>query len=209
MNQHFAKLGWVISAVVAATMISGFQGKTDKVGVVDISHLLNDSDLAKGQIDEIRGIYQRRKDLLEFVSTYTVFTQDQAKRFRELGTKAVLTGPEKTEFEKIKSDVMAADKQYKDLTTKANLTAADTARLQDLGRLQQETNTLLSQWTGEFDAELKDLQAKQQTDNLQKTREAINTIGKAQSFSLIFVKDAAAYGANDVTPDVLKALNKK
>src|ERR1700730_3580432 len=109
-------LGWVVAAalvVVAAT--AGFQGSTVKIGVVDASKVVNESDYAKAQIEGLKAMVQARQDMLQFVDSYRPFTVAQATRFHDLNLRPVPTPAEKAELDGIKNAVIASDKRLKEL----------------------------------------------------------------------------------------------
>ena len=74
-------MGWVLAAGIAGMMAgSGFQGKTDKYGVVDLSEVFTSSDYATAQTSALRNLSAQRQDILQFANTYPVFSADQAQR---------------------------------------------------------------------------------------------------------------------------------
>lgn len=210
MRIQLEKMGWVVSAALLATIVgTGFQAKSDKVGIVDMGSLMTRSDLVTAGRNNLQTAYKQRQDVLEFVQTYPVFTTQQANRFRELSLKANLTAAEKTELDKIKNDVKDADGKFTALQQKQNPTAADSQQLAEFGRRGQELSTLLQQWRQQFNDELTKQQEDNQSAAVQRAKESINEIGKAQGFTLIFVKDVAPYAQNEITNDALKAMNAK
>lgn len=204
-------LGWVVAAaLVGVAAIAGFQGSTNKIGIVDATKVFNDSDYAKSQMDTLRSFGTARQDMLQFVDSYRTFTPEQATRFHDLSLKgATITAAEKAELEKIKSDVQTADKRLKALQTKSNVTPAETTEMQDLSRRVQTTTDTAQRWSQdaqqEFDAKRQELQKA----GLDKVKDAIKQVAKDQGYTLVFIADVAPYGANDLTADTLKAMNKK
>lgn len=188
---------------------SGFQGRTEKTGVVDIAKVFSDSDLAQRQTAQLRAMGTAREDMLRFVGDNRVFTDAQAARFRELSVKETTTAAEKAELDKIKADVIAANKAFRDLNLKQNPTEADRNKLQEYNRLAQNMTDLSRRWAEEFSSELQTMQDRLRTDTLNRARAAVREVAQKQGFNLVFVQDVAPYGANDLTPDALKAMNAK
>lgn len=203
-------LGWVVAAglaVVAAT--AGFQGSTTKIGVVDMTQVFNDSDFAKSQVDSLKALGQARQDMLQFVDSYRTFTPEQATRFHDLSIKPVPTPAEKTELDTIKKAVQTADSRLKDLQQKTSLTPAETTEMAELSRRVQTTGDVAQKWSRDANDEVEKYQQKLQKDTLDKVREAVKQVGQTGSYTIIFVTDVAPYGANNVTADALKVMNKK
>jgi Skp family chaperone for outer membrane proteins len=210
MKLEIEKFGWIAAAGVAAIIFaSGFDTPTLKFGVVDVSKAMTTSDAYKRNGDDLQAQFKLRQDVLEFLNTYPVMTVAQANRFRELSLKPAPTQADTTEVNKIKFDVKDTDAKLRAAQQKANPTAADRQFLEDIGRRAPEVAGLITKWKQEFIEELNAVQDKAQAASQESAHNSVEEIGKNQAFTLIFIKDFAPYGQNDVTPDVLKAMNKK
>lgn len=204
------KLGWLAAAAMAGVMAgSGFQTKADKIGVVDVGSIFQNSELTNRKKDELKGMNDVRTSILQFVHTYKGFTPAQADRFKTLSLKPNLTGAEKTELDKIKADVIAKDKANQALQQKPNPTPDEIAKLNDLRTQTQQAQAMEQAWVREFDGDLREKQESLRQDVLDQVQGVVQEIGKKQGYNLIFVKDVAPYGANDVTADTLKVMNAK
>jgi len=209
-NIKIQQLGWVVAGTLAGIMIgSGFQAKTDKVGVVDLGEVFSTSEYAKTQTDTLRTMGQARQDLVQFVNTYPVFSQEQAQRFRDLSVKPQPTAAEKAELEKIKQDVIAQDKRFKALQTKANPTPEEVATLREFNERAQTMLKTLDRWSREFSDEFQSMQDKLRADTLDRVKAAVKEVGSKQGFNIVYSQDAAPYAANTITQDALKAMNSK
>jgi Skp family chaperone for outer membrane proteins len=208
---NISKLGWVIAAALAAVMVgSGFQGPNQKIGVVDMGRVFRESQYYKTQLDTLRSLANARQDVLEFVRTYPVFTPEQATRFKELSMKGgTISAADKGELEKIKKDVIEANKKYNALNTKTNPTPEEVAQLKEFVSRTQAMTTTLDRWAREFQDEFDSAQDKAQKDAIDRVKAAVTEIGTKQGFSLVLSQDAAPYGANDLTAEALKAMDKK
>src|SRR5689334_4796508 len=96
--------GWIMSAALLGLILAGgFQGGGgDKVGVVDMGRIINSSEFYSKQREKLKKMSDARMGVLQFASTYPVFTPEQAATFRTLSTKETLTAAEKTTLEGIK-----------------------------------------------------------------------------------------------------------
>jgi len=203
-------MGWVLAAGIAGMMAgSGFQGKTDKYGVVDLAEVFTASEYAKAQTEALRSLSAQRQDILQFANTYPVFSAEQAQRFRELSVKAQPTAAEKAELDKLKNDVIAQDKRFKDDQLKANPGPEVVARLKEYSDRTQTMIKTLDRWAREFGDELMSQQEKLRSDTLQRVKTAVQEVGQKQGYSIVYVQDIVPYGANNITNDSLKAMNSK
>jgi Skp family chaperone for outer membrane proteins len=203
-------LGWVVAAaligIVAAT---GFQTGTVKIGVVDTSKVFTESEFYKTQADGLQALGQSRRDMITFVDQYKTFTVEQASRYHELSLKPTPTSAEKTELDGIKKAVQVSDARLKELSQKANPTAAETTEINELSRRGQTTVDTAQRWVREAQDEFETQRQKLIKDGGDKVREAVKLIAAAQSYTIVFTSDVAPYGANDLTAEALKAMNKK
>lgn len=180
-----------------------------KIGVVDVGQVFQSSQLTGRKQQELKRLGDARREMLEFVHSYRVLTPEQAARFRELSTKPTLSPAEKIELDKIKADVIAADKAFKALQTKPNPTPEEVAKLQDFNSRASAMSQLEQRWIREFDAEVRDTQGKMRNEVIQDIHASVREIGRKQGYTLIFVRDVAPYAANDVTQEALNAVNAK
>jgi Skp family chaperone for outer membrane proteins len=202
--------GWIVAAaLVAVAVTTGFQDTKTKIGVVDMTQVFNDSDFAKTQVDSLKALGQARQDMLSFVDQWRVFTPEQATRFHDLSLKTPISAAEKTELDQIKTAVQNADKRLKELQTKANPTADESKEMSELTRRVQTTTDAAQKWSRDAGDEVDSLRNKLQKETLDKVRDAVKQIGTQQGYTIIFVTDVAPYGANNVTADALKVMNKK
>lgn len=204
------KLGWILSAGMAGAMFAGgFQTKTEKIGVVDVGSVFQSSDMTHSKQDELKAMQQSRYDVLQFVHTYRVIQPAQADRFKTLSLKDNITPAEKTELDKLKADVLAADQSFLALQQKPNPTADDRAKMDALNAQKQQMSAMEQRWAQEFDRDLRNKQDELRKVVLDRVQDSLKDVGKKQAYSLIFVRDVAPYGANDVTADTLKVMNAK
>jgi len=207
---RFNQLGWFLFVATFAVLVAtGFQDNTNKVGVVDITKVVEQSDYGKANVDTFNGMKKAREDLLEFIDANRVLTPEQAQRIRELSLKANTTPEEKAELDRIKADVIASYKKWQELNTKPNLTPEDRTLMEDYAKRSQATNETAQRWLREFQNEMQTWMDKQKLDSIGKARDAISDVAKAQGYNVVFEVGVAPYGANDLSDAALQALNNK
>jgi Skp family chaperone for outer membrane proteins len=204
------KTGWMIAALLLGVFAAvGFQDASNKIGIVDISKVVEMSDFGKANQASFNQMKTAREGVLEFIDTYRVLTVEQATRFRDLSIKPTPTAEEKAELERIKADVMAADKKNKELSVKANLTPEDRALIEEYSKRANNMEMTAGRWLREFTNELQGWADKQKLTSLDRARAAVQEVAKAQGFTVVFEVGVAPYGANDITDAALKAMNAK
>jgi Skp family chaperone for outer membrane proteins len=203
-------VGWFIAALLGGVLIGGgFQGDAQKIGVVDFANVVEKSDYFKTNKSQLDKMKEDREGLLEFLFTYKVAMAEQAQKLKDLILKENGTAADKAEIEKVKGDVMAADKTDKQLATKPNPTPDETALMTEYGRRKRATDELLGRWRDEFETQLQQKFNQVRSDSMDRGKAAMQEIGKAGGYTVIFRSDVAVYGANDLTDAALKAMNAK
>lgn len=204
------RTGWAIAALLLGVFAAvGFQDASNKIGIVDISKVVEMSDFGKANQASFNQMKTAREGVLEFIDTYRVLTVEQATRFRDLSIKPTPTAEEKAELDRIKADVMAADKKNKELSVKANLTPEDRALIEEYSKRANNMEMTAGRWLREFTNELQGWADKQKLTSLDRARAAVQEVAKAQGFTVVFEVGVAPYGANDLTDAALKAMNAK
>jgi len=209
-NVTFLHLGWVIAcAFIGISFAGGFQGPSDKIGVVDISKVVEQSDFGKANQDVFNKMKTSREGLLEFIDTYRVLTNDQAQRLRDLALKPTLSKEEEAEQDRIKAEVIATSKRSTELATKTSLTAEERTLVEDYARRSQTMNDVATRWFREFTSDMQTWADKQKLDSIDKARVAIQQVAKDQGYTVVFEVGVAPYGANDLSDATLQAMNAK
>lgn len=202
------QMGWVLVAAIGTVMLfSGFQGDANKFGTVNIATVFNESDMGKKRKAEGEALKSSREGLLEFIDTYRVLTMEQAQKIRDLMLKPNRTAAETAEMERIKADVVAADKKAKELSTKPNLTPEERTLLTEYTNRSQQIVELANKWLRDFTQELQAWDDRTRNEALDKAKAAIQQVAKAQGYSVVFDSNVAPYSANDITDAALKAMN--
>lgn len=211
MNSRFSKLGWVVAAALVGIVAAfGFQDNATKIGIVDITKVVEGSDFGKANQEKFGAMKTAREGVLEFIDQYRVLSVDQANKIKELSIKDTpLSAGEKAELDTKMAEVRAAYEKNKALVLKTNLTPEERALLEEYARNSANMENTAGQWLRAFTVELEDWVNKRKIESLNKARAAVNEVAKAQGFSVIFEAGIAPYGANDITEASLKAMNAK
>ncbi len=209
-NNRFLQLGWILAmSLLAVVVAGGFQGPTEKSGVVDFSKFVDESDLGKQVKDQFEQMKAAREGLLEFVDANRVLTQEQAQQIRNLSLKIGPTPEDKALLDRLKADVVAQCKKSTELSTKQTLTPEERTLLEEYARRSQTMSDVAQRWLREFGNEMQGWMDKQKLVIIEKARLAISEVAKAQSFTIVFEVGVAPYGANDLTTPALAAMNAK
>lgn len=206
----FERLGWVAAAAVLGVIAaSGFQGGTDKVAIVDLSRIVESSDLGKANIAALEAMKASREGLLKFIDSNRVLTMDQARNLRTLWLKDAPTANDTAALNSLKAEIEAQSKKNDFLSGKPNLTPEERTLLQEYANRSANMERLANEWYDEFRQEIQGSAQTRRMDTLNKAKAAAQTTARALSYTLIFDSSVAVYSANDVTDEALKAMNAK
>lgn len=211
MKTHMIhKMGWLVAALFAGMMIGGgFTQPTEKIGVVDISDVVEKSNFGRQNQEKFTQMRVAREGLLEFVDTYRVLTREQAFRLKELSVKENRTAAETAELEKIREDVKAADRRNLELSNKATPTAEELELIREYAQRARDMGDVARMWYQEFTNELQAWADQQKIASIERARAAIHDVARQQGFSVIFESGIAPYGANDITNAALQAMDAR
>ncbi len=207
-TDKLTKLGWIAAiALVTVWVGSGFQEGANKIAVVDIAKVVEQSNHGKANQDAFAKMKKAREDLLQFIDDNRVLTNEQAQDLRNLWLKDNATAEEKSKVERIKADVVASNKKWTELGQKPNLTPEDRTLLDEYAKRGQNMEVVARKWYGDFTNEMQAWADKQKVSSIEKARTAIQSVAKQQGFTIVFEIGIAPYGANDLTTPALQAMN--
>jgi Skp family chaperone for outer membrane proteins len=209
-NSNLAKLGWVISAALGGLLLAGgFQGPTEKTGVVDINYLVKTSDYGSQALANLKQMQEARNGVLQFIVTNRVLTVAQAEKLKELSLKSPQSDADKAELLKLQADIKASKVKNDELALKSNPTPEEKTLMNDYGDRIRAMEQKVLEWDQAFTRELQDSVSKQQSATIDKARAAVKEVAKAQGYTIVFEAQVAPYGANDISDAALKAMNAK
>lgn len=204
----FSQLGWVAAAaLIGVAVASGFQDTSVKIAVVDIAQVVEKSNLGKANQDLFATMKKNREDYLQFIDDNRVLTNEQAQELRTLWLKDAPTADEKARMERIKADVVASFKKWNEIGTKTTMTAEDRVLLDEYAKRGQAMELLARRLFNDFSNEMQGWADKRKVESIEKARTAIQSIAKAQGYTIVFEVGVAPYGANDLTAPALQAMN--
>lgn len=207
-GSKFDQLGWVVAAAVGGVMLaSGFQGPTDKTGVVDIGTVVDKSNYGQANSTQFAAMKAARQGLLEFVDQNPVLTTEQAQQLHDLTVKDNPTDADKAQITKIEGDVSDAMKNYQALSGKTGLSPTEQTQLTEYQHRSDVMQQTQQRWYTEFMSDLQDWSDKKKLDSINKARDAVQSVAKAQGYTIVFDESVAPYGANDLSDAVLQAMN--
>ena len=209
-TNQLGKRGWAAAlAATAFIVFTGFQGGPEKSGVVDMNKAISDSKFGLKNVASFKTVFDARNALMTFIDNTRVVRADQATKLKEYAMKAALTEAEKKDEEKIKNDITAAVKNYNLLNTKQNPTDDDRRQLQEYNNQIQDTVRQLQAWQDEFTADLQKIQGEMRKAEVQRSKDALAEVAKKGSYNVVFESQIAPYGVNDLTAEVIKAMDAK
>ncbi len=200
--------GWIVAAGMAVFMFgSGFQATAEKTGVVDLNKVIQDSNVGKTNSQKLNAALGKRRGLLDFITTYSVMTVEQANQLKALELKDAQTEADKVAVDKIKKDVMASDKARSDLMTKQNLTEADRRQISEYSQRARAMEELAQVWDREFSNDLSNMREQLQQTTIDQAKAALARVAKQQGFTTVLESTVAPYGANDLTAPTVTSMN--
>lgn len=202
------QIGWTFAAALAGVILAGgFQAAPPKFGVVDISAVIERSNLGKKNQEDFAALKKRREDLLKFIDDNRVLTNEQAQRLRDLTVKSTLSAEEAAEMDRIKADVVASGKRAVELSSKPNITPEERTLMQEYADRSANMERVAQLYLREFTDEMQRWADKAKADSLEKARQAVQGVAKGQGYTVVFEIGVAPYGANDLTEPALQAMN--
>ncbi|HWD38096.1 MAG TPA: OmpH family outer membrane protein [Fimbriimonas sp.] len=202
----FDKLGWVVAAGLAsAIFVSGFQNSNPKFANVDISKIGQDSELAKKDNDALQKFGTARFDVIRFIQQNLAMLPDDAKRYADLKTRPTI---DQTAIQKIESDATTQAAKQRDLIGKPSPTTEEQAQLKEFNDRRAANQQFLQTLDAQYRREIDDKSQTLRNEVLDKVRASIKDIASRQGYSVVFNVESAPYAANDITPEVVKAVGK-
>jgi Skp family chaperone for outer membrane proteins len=204
----FHQFGWLLAACLAGMLFAGgFQDASSKVGVVDLAKIVEGSNFGKQNQETFAQLKKAREDLLEFIDTNRVLTNEQATQIRDLSLKPNRSNEENAQLERVKAEVVAAFKRWQELSTKPNMSAEERMLVEEYARRSQTMNEVAQRWFREFTTEMQTWADRQKVESVRRARVAISEVAKAQGFTVVFEVGVAPYGANDLSDAALQSMN--
>ncbi len=209
MNNKFSNLGWIVAACMAGVMIAGgFQGASPKFATADMDQIVQKSDFWKASEATFNDYSTRRSQLLQYIDRNGVMEEDQLKQLVDLSTKDEPSTQDKAALEKVKSDVTAEETKREGLAVKTTALTTDETNLMRHYQQRDDANRQnLEILQHRFNDEISVKHQNIMNDAIDRAKKAIQTVGKAQGYTVVYSTAAAPYAANDITADATTAMN--
>jgi Skp family chaperone for outer membrane proteins len=204
-----------LSLVVCALVVMGWQrGLCDgpqqpRIAVVDVERIEKEYKDLRAKQEELDASRARSAGILEEVSQYTFLS---AELFKEIVAIASLPKPwpedKAKRAEELKKISEEKEKEFLALRANTARTAEEEDRFKTLQELVQTREGDLRQLENSFLQDLLNRQRELQTQLLGRVRETIAQVAKEKKYDFVFDSAVVFFGGDDITSDVLNALNK-
>ena len=195
--------------MVAVLASSGFQGNSTKIGVIDSNSVIQQIAIAKNMVEDEKNMKTDRETVMQFLQRYPVIKKEEAEKFKSLSIKANKTEADKSELEKVKGAATEAMNKFKALELKSSPTQDELKQLDEYRNRKNDMDEYLQGLVRDFQTEYTNLHEKDQNVLFELFKAGMAEVGKKQAYTVIFDKNVAPYGANDLTEDVTKTAAKK
>ena len=194
--------------MVAVLAGSGFQGASQKIGVIDSNAVMQAVALAKNMVEDEKNLKTDRETVMQFLQRYPVIKKEDAEKFKNLSIKPKKTDVEKSELEKLKVAAQDSMTKFKSLELKSSPTQDELKQLDEFRNRKTEMDDYLQSLFKDFQAEYVGIHDKNQSTVYEAFKSGVNEVAKKQAFTIVFDKNIAPFGANDITEDVSKSAKK-
>lgn len=177
-------------------------------GSVDIGKLQTQSTKKKKYDDDLHALADRLDTAFKLQAASLMLNKADQTQLGALLSKANPNDADRTQIAALQAQSSKAAQQLQDLQQKKDPTPSDTATLDTLTSQYKAGKDALQEIGDGYQAQLKTLSDKDNTEFTQAVREAIAAVAKQQGLSVVFTSDIAVYTTNDITDEVVKRINK-
>lgn len=201
--------GWLAAGLLLVTlMASGFQSAQEKVASVDITEVLQKSKLGRESNEKLRSAYQQRSDVITFIMDNPVLTAEQAQTLRNLSLKENVTAQEKQQLEAVKVEIRTAANQRASLASKAGRTAEEDALLNSLNQRVQTAGVVMEQFQQQFSEDMDRIESDLRNEAIGRVKTTTRDIARRNGFTQVFEAQVMIFAANDLTEQVIRAVDQ-
>lgn len=207
----------VLGIVASLTNAGAGQDKSGlRIAVVNPGRVLSEYKYAKSSTDTLEKLDGEAKLAIATWNRYPLLTladQDNlVKLIQKENTPGANMSKAETDQEtalKAKHDALV--KEYQDLLSKPNgqTTVQDSARIEALGKLKNDTEARIKAKQTEATTEIGKRQDEFNLKIDKDVRDALNKVAKDRGMNLVFSSQVVLYADTDITDDVIKHLNAK
>jgi Skp family chaperone for outer membrane proteins len=186
-----------------------------KVGVVDMSRILDEWQAAQAMQEERRRVSQLpdlRQRELQYRLQLIALTEAEAERAVELSQKGRLTDKLNKELTDLEEKARARDSEFLALLSKAERTPEEQERFALLKETRDNRERQLGELQQKYTDEIRQAAADLDEQNLQAAdtvRMAVAEVAQKMGLELVFDYAKVLYGGLDITSEVVERLNKE
>lgn len=179
-------------------------------GSVDSDQVLSESKARQQDIAVLNGMVQGLREVMQKVqeSGGRFLSEAEIKEMADLYQKRTPTDAEKKRL----TDLEAKAKEKSDLKRRIENTAAPTdeqkKQYADLNDLEQKSQGTLKNLNDDFSRTVNNKDIELSNKTILGIRQAVAKVAQEKGLAVVFDSKVAIYTANDITQDVIKAINK-
>ena len=195
-------------SLVAARPASAAPAGMPAFGSVDIQKLQTESSRKAKYDTDLHALADRLNTAFTKQTASIMLTKAEQTDLGGLLSKVNPTENDNTRVAVLQSKATKSAQELTDLQQAKAPTPADTARIASLTTQYDAGKTALQEIGDGYQAQLKALQEKDNTEFTQSVKEAISAVAQQKGLSVVFDSNIAVYTTNDITADVVKRINK-
>ncbi len=177
-------------------------------GSVDIQKLQTESTKKSKYDTELHALADRLNTAFTQQAASIMLTKAEQTELGGLLSKTGQTDTDRTRIAVLQAQAVKSAQELTDLQQAKTPTPADTARIAALTSQYEAGKAALTDIGDGYQAQLKALQEKDNTEFTQNVKEAIAAVAQQKGLSVVFDSNLAVYTTNDITADVVKRINK-
>jgi Skp family chaperone for outer membrane proteins len=207
----------VLGSTVSQSSAQGRQNKNDvkRIAVVDMERLASEVNLNLKSLWDLQKREKLNTTIIQTLARNALLSESDQKVLTDLilaeKSPRGLTAAQKIQKQKLldKSKSMVEDFNALQSTVIGQLSNPDKGKLNHYYKSQSETAQRLEKAKSDFDQNLQDYAQKNRAKTMKQIRATIAKVAKEKGFDLVMSSELVLFTENDLTDDVLKALNKK
>lgn len=204
--------------LLSMTGAGAAQDKTTvlRVALVDIERISSEYNFNINAVQQLQKLQQQNAVILRLIAQHALLTEADTNALADLiqlenGPPANFTAEKKAQKQQLLEKSKKLSEEYLALQSKmaGQLNDQDKAKLKQFATTQNEAEQRFNKRQEQMQQALQDQAQQNRTKALKDVREAIAKVAKAKGIALVLSNEIAWYSENDLTDDVIKALNKK
>ena len=198
----------IAPSLAAARPASAAPAGMPTFGSVDIQKLQTESSRKAKYDTDLHALADRLNTAFTKQTASIMLTKAEQTDLGGLLSKVNPTENDNTRVAVLQSKATKSAQELTDLQQAKAPTPADTARIASLTTQYDAGKAALQEIGDGYQAQLKALQEKDNTEFTQSVKEAISAVAQQKGLSVVFDSNIAVYTTNDITADVVKRINK-